>query len=776
MQIAKRIVSVALIVMMVASCFSFISVSAGAVDDYYQSLINAGFPASYATRLTKLHLIHPSWEFVPLDITALSVQQGKTSYTWDYVITMEYSGCGEDNNLVYPSDSYIPYRKNSTKYDSGWWPVSKTALQFMMDPRNFMNERNMFMFMDLYYGDSTYSEADVEAALAGCFMANKVIPDAGNTLTYAQFFIQEGKKYNVNPIFIAARLRQEQGSGTSPLISGSCGSTLWGYYSNGTNGANGSHSYSEFMAMNGYYNYFNMGASGNGYFNIYYNGMTEAMNAGWNTHCKAISGGIQKLKSSYLDRYQNTLYFQKYNVDARSMKNGSCINFWGQYMQNFSAPYSEGRTIQKGMQAFLDVKVRFCIPVYSGMPSSPVSDPGSLFSGENYSYATAIDNPATASGATSSPSEVSYTINTDSNPTMYMNGWAMTTKGVTDYYYSIDYDNNWRSLTGYTRSDVYQHGVNMGYNISSSDINSYEGTVDLSGLSAGSHVIVIKGRTKSLSSATGVQNFPVAVINLTIQTEQSDCRYILDAPALSSGKPTVEIGKDMQLKGWALAPSGVSSFTVSIDGGAKVNLTAEHRDDVLAVPGHESYVDANYDLHAFNHYLPVDIAPGTHNAKIYVSAKSGLSFVMSEFDFEVVLGSDYSITATDASGYKDKTFNNQNVFCGIEEGTTANEVLAQLVDVTCVICDESGNVITNSKLSSGYTIKMMIGSTVVKSATVIVKGDIDGDGIVSAKDVLRTKKYLAGQTLNGYAAAADSDLSGTINITDLENIASICAK
>ncbi len=776
MKIIKRFTAVALIVMMIASCFSFISVSAGAVDSYYQSLVNAGFPSSYAERLTKLHLVHPSWEFVPLDVTGVSEAQGKTAYTWDYVISMEYSGCGEDNNLVYPSSDYKPYRKNSNTYDSGWWPVSESALRYVMDPRNFMTERNIFMFMDLYYGDSTYSEADVEAALAGCFMSHKVIPDSGNSMTYAQYFIQEGKKYNVNPIFIAARLRQEQGSGTSPLISGACGDTLWRYFESGTNGANGSHSYSELVGYNGYYNYFNMGASGNGYFNIYLNGMKEAKSAGWTTHRAAISGGIQKLKTSYLDRYQNTLYLQKYNVDARSMKNGSCINFWGQYMQNFSAPYSEGRTIQKGMQANLDIKIRFCIPVYRGMPSTPRSDPGSMFSSENYSYSTAIDNPATASNSGSSPSEVSYTINIDTSPSLYFNGWAITTKGITDYYYSIDFNNSWKQLNGYTRADVYNAAVGAGYPASASDINSYEGTADLKGLTPGSHVIVIKGRTKSLSTATGVQNFPVAVINLTVQTEQTDCRFVLDTPSTSS-TTSVEIGKDLMTSGWGLAPSGVSRFSVSIDGGNDVTLTPKHRPDVLAAPGHEELAKTNSELHGFDHAIPTsDLSLGVHTAKIYLTAKSGLKFVMAEFKFNVVLGSNYTISATDTSGYKDTKFNGQNVFCGIEEGTTGSELISKIVTENCKVFDLSGNVVTSSELKSGYVIKMFIGQTPVKSATVIVTGDTDGDGVVSAKDVLKIKKHIGGHYTTGYLAAADSDLNGSITQNDLSAIADICAK
>ena len=56
----------------------------GEAEEYYQSLLAAGFPTDYARPLTELHLLHPEWSFEPLLIT-----EGNPLYRWDYIIEQE---------------------------------------------------------------------------------------------------------------------------------------------------------------------------------------------------------------------------------------------------------------------------------------------------------------------------------------------------------------------------------------------------------------------------------------------------------------------------------------------------------------------------------------------------------------------------------------------------------------------------------------------------------------------------------------------------------------
>ena len=70
---------------------------------YYQSLLEAGFPADYAEPLTELHLLHPSWDFIPLSVT-----DQNAVLTWNYVLQKETAS--PDINLISAGSAYSAYR------------------------------------------------------------------------------------------------------------------------------------------------------------------------------------------------------------------------------------------------------------------------------------------------------------------------------------------------------------------------------------------------------------------------------------------------------------------------------------------------------------------------------------------------------------------------------------------------------------------------------------------------------------------------------------------
>lgn len=358
----------------------------GEAQEYYEELKRSGFPEDYAAALTELHLLHPTWKFVPLNIT-----QGNATYTWSYVIHRET--VNPKTNLVSKSDTYRAYHhpSNTELYDSGYYQASVDAVEYFMDPRNFLNETDVFQFFDL--AAHTDAElAEVNAVLAGTFMETAVLE---NGLSYAEYFLEIGKELGVQPIFLAAKVRQEQGLyGTSPTISGTCGSLLADYYVNQTqyneNGKqirppSSGYDADELRTFDGLYNAFNANAGGTGLFSIYYNAMACAKTGSaqkaadwggspeWNTRWKSLWGGSDFLKTKYIDRYQNTPYLQKFNVDPRA----SDRNFWGQYMQNVSGALTESRSLYAAFASVgaLDSSCTFLIPVYEGMPSAVCTDP-----------------------------------------------------------------------------------------------------------------------------------------------------------------------------------------------------------------------------------------------------------------------------------------------------------------------------------------------------------------------------------------------------------------
>ncbi|MBQ5612272.1 MAG: hypothetical protein IIU88_01015 [Clostridia bacterium] len=382
----------------------------GEAQAYYEELISLGFPADYAARLTELHLLHPSWEFAPLLIT-----EECPAYTWDYIIDKETEE--PDNNLIFSGSSYAPYRHpfNDSLYDAGHYQASREAVEYFMDPRNFLNETDIFQFFDLSHAVGNYESA-VESVLEGTFMEDALLE---NGMTYAAYFCHAGNELSMNPIFLATKVRQEMGvGGTSPVISGECGSLLADYYVNQTTHSQSgkeilppSEGYTaeELRAFDGLYNLFNVGASGKGLFTIYHKSMEYAEKGtpemaetwggdpSWSTLWKALYGGAYFLKTRYVDVYQSTVYLQKFNVDSRV----SDKNFWKQYSQNVTAALSEGRTLFQSMAEAetLDFAYRFLIPVYGDMPRNPCLDPAN----GSCSYTATADNKYSYEGIWTAP-------------------------------------------------------------------------------------------------------------------------------------------------------------------------------------------------------------------------------------------------------------------------------------------------------------------------------------------------------------------------------------
>lgn len=335
---------------------------------YYHQLQDKGFPRDYAEQLTRIHLLYPAWEFEPLQIS---------TRTWKEALALETAT--PTVNLIHKSESYAAYRhaSNQQTYDSGvYYQASASAVAYFMDPRNFLNEADLFQFYD-QRAVGNWTEAALDAVLSGTFMDGAVLE---NGLTYAEYLLELGEELDIDPVFLAVKLRQEQGAGASPLLSGKCGTLLAGYYENQTLTTSdgkpikppspGTLQTAELTALDGYYNLFNVKASGDGVFSIYYGAMQYAKSHGWDTKWKALRGGAEFLRKDYIEQGQSTIYLQKFDVNSAT---GSLH----QYMQNVAGALSEGRLLYGffAENGLTDLACSFQIPVFTSMPTKPASDP-----------------------------------------------------------------------------------------------------------------------------------------------------------------------------------------------------------------------------------------------------------------------------------------------------------------------------------------------------------------------------------------------------------------
>ncbi len=473
-------------------------------EHYRSELTEAGFPPDYADKLAEIKLAHPAWSFIPLEISELEPE-----YSFDYIINRETED--PSANLVYPSDEFSGFfdKESGAVYDSGWYSASDDAVRYFVDPRNFLNERDIFQFEDLSYYDRDYSSG-VDGVLDGTFMQQLMLEN-GELLS--DYILKVGAELSVSPVHIAARMRQEQGvENSSGMISGECGDLLLYFYENGTQytqdgklvltPASG-HTRDELLSYNGYYNFFNMGATGNGLFSIYLNAMKRAKqgtadladhfsgNASWDKMYKSVYGGVYSLKSTYIDDYQNNLYLQKFNVDPRSSR-----NFWGQYMQNVGAALSEGRSAYLSYKeaGILESEFVFLIPVFSDMPQDPCPDPSggkSYYSSSDdiYTYITHTDYPLSL---TSENSETRAKTEIKLGESLRVQGWSVHSYGTEYYEISVD-GGAFERINSYPRADVREKYAQQ-YPLSF-DVNAYLCYIDTAQLGVGEHTVTVRAKT-----------------------------------------------------------------------------------------------------------------------------------------------------------------------------------------------------------------------------------------------------------------------------------------
>lgn len=283
-------------------------------------------------RIKQLQSKYPNWNFKIL----------YTGLDWNEVISNEYTGHGSSpKNLVYKTSNYqgqwICAICGEKGYDNGNWKcASEQAIKYMMDPRNSINSSDIFQFEEL---TNTGCDVNVLKSMTkGTFLEG-----------HEQGIINASNNNNVNAYYIVARLIQEQGKEGTVLAKGT--------------GYNGQYV--------GYYNAFNIAASGNSTAEILTNALAYAHKKGWTSLDASINGGISFLAKQYIQKGQNTLYLQKFDVEAT---NGLYSN---QYMQNILAAQNEGTTLRN---TYININSMssshtFIIPVYENMPNEICSRP-----------------------------------------------------------------------------------------------------------------------------------------------------------------------------------------------------------------------------------------------------------------------------------------------------------------------------------------------------------------------------------------------------------------
>lgn len=336
--------------------------------DFETKLETEGFPESYKPALRELHAQYPSWEFKAFH----------TGLDWNTVIAAETE---VGVNLI-PNSRSVEWKSlekgayswktdTFTVFDgSTWVTASKEAVEYYMDPRNFMTYNTIFQFEVLTYNPEYQDYAGIANILKNTAMYDNTYTYSdglGNSheISFADTFLMAAEYTGVSPFHLASRAKQEVTLGTDKM-SNSVTGTVEGYES--------------------LYNYYNIGAyhstePGGAIRNGLKFAMQGTSNVNvlipWSDPFRSIMGGAFYIGNNYINKGQDTVYLQKFNVT-----NGGRYNH--QYMANVEAPYSEGIRFYR---AYIDpdqIPIVFSIPVYLNMPEEACGIPEKQYNPNNW--------------------------------------------------------------------------------------------------------------------------------------------------------------------------------------------------------------------------------------------------------------------------------------------------------------------------------------------------------------------------------------------------------
>ena len=305
--------------------------------EYEKELAKLGFPKSYFPFLVNLHKKHPNWTFEAI----------KTNIKFDDAVTGEAG----KNYIQSTNKAYIA---SGIPQEAGtWYTASTPVVAFYLDPRNYLNEKNIFAFEKLSYDKENHTKEVLKEMFGSSYLADD---------EYIAYFLKAATDFKISPVHLASRIIQEGAS--SITYAGGSGNSSALY---------------DGKPLKGYYNYYNIGAYGAdpvsrglavaaGYIKN-----SSLSGIPWDTREKAIYYGAKFIADDYINAGQDTRYFQKFNTSPTS----TAGKYTNQYQTNIIAPASESLSTYYTYKDAnkMDVALKFAIPVYNNMPDEYTKHP-----------------------------------------------------------------------------------------------------------------------------------------------------------------------------------------------------------------------------------------------------------------------------------------------------------------------------------------------------------------------------------------------------------------
>ena len=386
----------------------------GDMSYFIDTMKAQGFPSSYLPALQALHTKYPSWTF----------EAFQTGLDWDEAVAGERSPHSKQliENSVKSSYMCSCSKCNGVIYEYPCWvSASQEAVEYYMNPLNFLNEKYIFSFESTLF--SEYQTIDgIEAILNGTWMHNADISyfdadgntlyykENGKTVKYSEAIYKAACDSGMSAYYLASRIYQEVGGKTASAGGASGKSSPFygiynfyniGAYTGARDGLEWANGYMESRTSAPLYTsasatstlkvtipsgselYYEK-ASGNFYkVSVYVGGnyytgfvpksyvsISSTYGRPWTDPYKSIYYGAIYINEGFSE-YQYTNYLQKFNVNAAS---GNL--YYHEYMGNVRAVESEAANTY---YAYVDAGLMntpkvFSIPVFNNMPGSDLAE------------------------------------------------------------------------------------------------------------------------------------------------------------------------------------------------------------------------------------------------------------------------------------------------------------------------------------------------------------------------------------------------------------------
>lgn len=669
------------------------------------------FPSDYQPYLRELLKKHPNWKFTAL----------YTNLDWNYVINEENQF---GRNLV--PKNYSDAWKNTTpgqynvEVDKGWVDSSKNAVEYCMDPRNFLNETRIFQFETLSYDENTNINS-IEKILYGTeFYQNKVsyLDSNGNTYnmneTYAELILKGGRTSKVSPYHLASRIKQEVG----PFLShSSISGTVEGF--------------------KGLYNFYNIGATSSPEpMGAIKNGLQYAKDGKgasqatkdkylipWNNKEKAITGGGIFIGSSYINVGQNTIYLQKFDVNDD--RNGNL--FTHQYMTNVLAPYSESKSIYSGYQksGILDSSISFIIPVYNNMPEFQRDNPNinqNNFISDNAKLYCNGSNVNIRTGPSTSY-EILATINKEDKMTRILKGvnsgerWdkVRLENGMIGYIFSTYVTEvpkaQIEKIEVNLENSTLQKGERKKLNVTIYPEEAKSNKVIYSSSNPNVLTVDDKGYVTAISSGNAT---------ITVKAEENAVQSQIDLNVYTSVRGILIDQKEIYMQ--INDTFKINAYVEPEDANNK-NIKYESNNTNIVAVDAQGRITANSNGEAIIYAISEENSNAKSECKVIV--------VREMEDSEIHFDSSLQVNSSEISGID----YNENKVSDIK-GKITTDLEIEIVNNKNEVLKEKDVVGTGSK------IRVKENGNVLREYLILIYGDVNGDGKVNSVDLLVLQRHI----------------------------------